>query len=791
MGKFSAAAALVLGSAMAGMGWAQSLPHPGGQRAGKAPAQAAGTGAKLGLEDQELQKALREQQTALASGDAARIQQTSLMLHAVALRRLAAVALARGDSARATELYRHSLAIVPSIEARLELASVLLRSGDPRGAADEALTATEMDPANAAAWAVRGGALRAAKREKDAVVALEQSMHLRPMPDVAYALGSTLLQLHEKAKADAVFAQILKASGDDAIWYVEIGDAYRETEYLPDAVKAFEEAIRRDPRVLHGQFFLGLTYLQMNQWGPNSQSFNHLREAVRLAPKDYVSNFYLGALESTDGSDLASSDRHLRAAAEADGTQPEVWLYLGLNANREHRTDEARADLRKAIDLTGKDESRNNYQVRRAYFALGRILVNDGQRQEGAKLLAKYSAAEQAAVAESGAGIRGRVVAGEQTPATAGMSVSALPPLKKDEAAAASPATDPVKLPPEQERTLAVREAALRHVLATSGNDLGTAEAREQRYAEALATFTEAAGWETPAMPALLRNEGAAAFRLGRYDVAASALERYFSRQGGEASTEATDERARVMLAMSEFSTEHFREASAAFAKAGTATLADPRAAYSWAYSLAHIGQAQEANRLATDLAARDLPIEQRMLVCHLFVDTENYEGSAACYRRAYTQDSSVRLAHYEVGEALVRLDRAAEAVPELRAELQLSPDDANVQYALAYALLQLSQKDEAQRMLERIATEHPEQAEAQYQLGKLLLEQSKVPEAIAHLEASERASAAAPGGTPDYVHYQLGTAYRKAGRSAEGDKELALYREIKDRKRAGATSRE
>ncbi len=740
-------------------------------------------------EGKELQQALAAQGQALTNGDAAKIQQTSLHLHAVALRQLAAETMARGDTALAAEFCRQSLAIEPAMQGRLELASVLLRSGDTKGAADEALTATEMDPTNATAWAVRGGALRAGKREKDAVVAFEQSMRLRPMPDVAYALGSTLLQVHEKAKADAVFAQILKASGNDAIWYVEIGDAYREAEYFPEAAKAFQEAIRRDPRVPHGEFFLGLTDLQMNQWGPNSESFRHMREAVRLAPKEYVSNFYLGALESTDGSDLSSSDQHLRAAAAADGTQPEVWIYLGLNANREHRTEEAKAELRKAIELTGKDESRNSYQVRRAYFALGRILVNEGQRDEGAKLLAKYSAAEQAAVAQSGATIRDRVAVGNETPATVGMSVGTLPPLKGDDAAARDGAATRPKLPPDQERAFSARDAALRHVLATSGNDLGTAEAREQRFAEALATFTEAAQWETPAMPALLRNEGTAAFRVGRYEEAATALGRYFERHGSGA--EAGDDRARMMLAMSEFSTGHFREASAAFGQARTAAMADTRAGYSWAYSLAHTGQAQEANRLATELAGRDLPIEQRMLVCHVFVDTEDYEGSADCYRRAYAQDSTVRLAHYEVGEALVRLDRAAEAVPELRAELQLSPDDANVQYSLAYALLQMSQKEEAQRLLERIAAGHPEQAEAQYQLGKLLLEQGKLPEAIGHLEASEQASGAGPGGTPDYVHYQLGTAYRKAGRSAEAEKELTLYREIKDRKRAGATSRE
>ena len=245
------------------------------------------------------------------------------------------------------------------------------------------------------------------------------------------------------------------------------------------------------------------------------------------------------------------------------------------------------------------------------------------------------------------------------------------------------------------------------------------------------------------------------------------------------------------MLAMSQFSTEQFASAARSFAAVPVAAKADSRTAYAWALSLARTGQAQEANRIASELTAKELPIDQRMLVCHVFVDTEDYEGSAACYRRAYAEDATVPLAHFQVGEALVRLDRAGEAVPELQAELRLSPEDANVQYALAFALLQMSRKDEAKPMLEGIVAAHPEQAEAQYQLGKLLLEEGKMPEAIGHLEAAERASSAAPGGTPDYVHYQLGTAYRKAGRAADAEKELTLYREIKDRKRAGTTSRE
>ena len=444
-----------------------------------------------------------QQHSALAGGDPAQIAAKSKTLHAVALRELAQVFVARGDAGGAIDLYRQSLALSPSLSGHLELASALLRSGAAKAAADEALTATEMDPQSAAAWAVRGGALRADKREADAVVALRESLRLHGNADVAYALGTTLLALHEQEQADNIFQKLLTASGNAAIWYVEVGDAYREADYIPQALAAFQEAIRRDPRVPHAEFFLGITYLERNEWGPNSESFRHLREAVRLAPRDYVSNFYLGALESTDGSDLASSDRHLRTAAEVDPSQPEVWLYLGLNANREHRTADAKTDLRKTIDLTGRDESRNNYQVRKAYFALGRLLVADGDRVEGSKLLARYSAAEQAAVAESGAKIQGQAAGQDGSskfPARlesgmlagrTGVEDLASNGGLQQKSASDSQRPSVERMTAKEQQALTAREAALRHVLATSGNDLGTAEAREQHYPEALATFEE------------------------------------------------------------------------------------------------------------------------------------------------------------------------------------------------------------------------------------------------------------------------------------------------------------
>jgi predicted Zn-dependent protease len=237
------------------------------------------------------------------------------------------------------------------------------------------------------------------------------------------------------------------------------------------------------------------------------------------------------------------------------------------------------------------------------------------------------------------------------------------------------------------------------------------------------------------------------------------------------------------MLGFSQFNQGHFDAAAEAFGSARSASMADDRAAYSWAFSLARTGKAQDANSIANELVARSLPTEILSLVCHLYVDSENYNGSLDCYRKVYAQDPGLLLAHFEAGQALVHLDRPQEAVAELQEEKKLQPDNPDVEYALDYALLQSSKKDEAQQRLAALVSKHPEHAAAQYQLGKLLLDEGNVAEAVEHLEASERADDSA-----DYVHYQLGAAYRKANRSEDAEREFKVYREMKDKKRASAT---
>jgi Flp pilus assembly protein TadD len=121
--------------------------------------------------------------------------------------------------------------------------------------------------------------------------------------------------------------------------------------------------------------------------------------------------------------------------------------------------------------------------------------------------------------------------------------------------------------------------------------------------------------------------------------------------------------------------------------------------------------------------------------------------------------------------------------VPELQTELNVSPNDPDIQFNLAYALLETSQRDKANALLRSITTEHPEYPQAQYQLGKNLLEDGKVDEAVTHLEIAAKLDPES-----DYIHYQLQLAYRRAGRKEDADREAQIYKDIKARKREQAT---
>jgi tetratricopeptide (TPR) repeat protein len=339
---------------------------------------------------------------------------------------------------------------------------------------------------------------------------------------------------------------------------------------------------------------------------------------------------------------------------------------------------------------------------------------------------------------------------------------------------AAAPSTSALKsakLTPAQLLRGKMQEKRLRQILGTSYNDLGAAEARQQKYLQALIHFHEAERWSA-STPGLMRNIGLAAAKVGDNVEAARALKIVVKH-------DPKDRVASALLAISLFATERYAEAAQVFGTLGDAALTDPNMAYAWAFSLAHTNQPKQAREILGKLTSQQMTAEMLVSVGEVYNHLGDYEHALTSFRKAIQQDPSIKKAHDDAGSALIRLDRPAEAVPELQAELKLNPDEPDTHYRLAYALLQTGQEEQAIEVLRTLIAAHPNHARGRYDLGKELLETCKTEEAIQNLEVAARLD-------PEraYVHYQLQSAYRKAARTSDADRELQLYRQIKERDR-------
>jgi len=734
---------------------------------------------------QELQKRIDAQRLAAKSGEPSAVETASRQVAALALQQMAALRSVEHAWPQAAELYRQSLALEDNPETRMGLATAALYAGHSDQALAEIDKLLTIDARSAQAWHIKGNILTANQDYRSASEALARSFELKHDVNVQFALGMALLNLKEKEKAAAVFRAMLEAYGDRAIWHVVFGGAYRDTKYPDDAIREFRRAIALDPKAPHVHLFLGLTLLEQNYWGPSPEILREFAEEINQYPDDYYGNYNLGVLQMEQGQP-APSNQHLLIAAKSQPTNPDPWLYLGLNAYKSNDYPTARQYLLKTVELTGEDQARNNFQIRRGYIALGRILVAEGKKEEadqyftkakalGAKSMELSSEAISSAMSEGGMHSSPGVMPSLAQPQNANSASQESAPVDPTERPDPSTLTD-VQLSPTQLKDVQARENQLSAVLSTTYNDWGTAEARQKDYASALSHFHAAEKWDD-STPGLMRNVGLAALRLGDQKEAARAFQLAVEK-------DPKDQLANAMLGMSLFSAQRYADAAKAFNNAGEGVYRDPRMAYAWAFSLVRINDLTKAVEVLNRLNAQPLPTEMAIGVGDLYNQTGDYEDALKVFRKVIQQDPSTPRAHYYAGEALIHLDRPTEAIPEFQEELKLTPDDPNVQYHLAFAMLQTSQKDEAFKLLQKIVTAHPDHAQAQYQLGKAQLDADQYQAAIEHLEAAARLDP-----SKDYIPYQLQSAYRKAGRTADADAELKIYRDMKEKKREPGNS--
>src|SRR6185437_9113735 len=481
---------------------------------------------------QEMNSRIGAMHAALSSGDSQLIRTANERVLAFALKQMAELRLIEHAYPQGIDLYQQSISYedVPASHSRLALA--FLQARHPDDALSEAEKVIYSDPNNAIAWRIEGNAWMQRRDYKKAEEALAHSLKLKGDVATAYQLAMAFLNDKQKDKADLVFKDILSNLSDSAEVRLSIGRAYRDADYTDDAEREFRKAISLNPDLPYAHYYLALLLLIRNEWFPTPETRTLIDAELKINPHEYVANFLAGMFASGDKR-LDDSDRYLSIAAKGFPEWAEVPLYLGLNAYSRSDYKSAETLLQKAIDLTGKDESRGDYQIRRAYIALGRIMLATGRKQESEKYFQKSRELLQDALAFSQQSVAKFISAqgGE-------VGMGAVAPLldKKDQQEQGPDVTfaDPSApiaasdlaqsgLSDEERNAARQEEEYLRKILGSSFNDIGSSEARQGEFAAALKDFRQAERWN-PNIPGLARNLGIAAFRVQEYRDSARTL---------------------------------------------------------------------------------------------------------------------------------------------------------------------------------------------------------------------------------------------------------------------------
>lgn len=719
------------------------------------------------------------------SGNAPAVALANERLIAAALRQFAQLRSVEKAYPQAIELYNLSLNFEDSAETRIGLAITNFQAGH----LDEAIRLAESlhvaDPGNVNADQVLG---RAFMQKGDYAKAVEPLTRVAiAKPEIAnwYSLAICLLQTRQpedKLRAAKVFEEMQKSAGDSGSLHVLFGRAYRDAEDMPSAVREFERAVAIDPKTPHAHYFLGLAQLALNEWKPTPGVESEFQLEAKYYPKDYLANYMLGFLASGERR-YEESNHYLTIASELNPDAPEPFLYLGLNAYAQDDMKLSEQMLRKAVLLTGQDEARSNYQIRRAYVDLGRILSKDGRKEESEVFLTKARELQDKTMEQSQQSIASIAVAGGGGMAAAVVPISrqeeneAAPLLgnKADPFARIDPASAAVaSLTPKQRAAVEDQERYLRSVLGLAYNDLATSEAIRQEYRRALSFYKQAEQWDS-SLPGLDKNLGQCAYRTGDYPEAIRGLAAALTKQPEANSI-------RAMLGMSYFAMDRYTEAAGTFAPLGERGMRDSLTGYTWAASLARIGDMKKATEVLTAFASEPRSNDTLLLIGQLWTEIGDYAAATTTLHRALQSDPSLLKAHFYAGLAYIRWEHWPEAVKEFQDELVLAPADPDAQYHLGFVYLQQSKIDQASVLFNEVLAAHPNYANAQYQMGKILLDRGQTKDAVIHLEA-----AASLSPQVDYMHYQLQAAYRKEDRIVDADRELDIYKQLKAKSRERA----
>jgi tetratricopeptide (TPR) repeat protein len=151
-------------------------------------------------------------------------------------------------------------------------------------------------------------------------------------------------------------------------------------------------------------------------------------------------------------------------------------------------------------------------------------------------------------------------------------------------------------------------------------------------------------------------------------------------------------------------------------------------------------------------------------------------------FRAALAGRADIHGVHYALGQLYLEAGDYEKAEAEFRAEAQLAPGSAAAAYKLGLVLANLGRTAEALAEFRRADTLQPGMPETLLELGKLLAASGDASSAERYLKqvlSAERDTALAQA-----AHFDLARVYRKLGRTAEAEREMKAFQELRARRK-------
>jgi tetratricopeptide (TPR) repeat protein len=581
---------------------------------------------------QTLQQQYDKAQSLQSSGDMEQAAFAYKLFIASAVDELAGDRQKLGDKPLAARRFEEAYALRPNDEDLLlrtaqaerdaghlprakELAAKLLAT-QPKAAEAHALNASIL---------ARSGETDAPIKEYEAAVALDPSL------ENGFALAKAYLAKKDDKSAASLFSEMQASTGDTAAIHMDIGRAYGEAGYPDQAIVEFKKALAKDSTLPGLHYSLGASYLLSMGEIDFPQAAAEFHKELALHPDDFLSHSQLGYIALT-GHNYPEAEKELRRASEINPRDPDTLLSLGQLYVDTNRPTDAEPVLRQSIALT-TNLSRNHYQVQRAHYLLGRVLLETGRAQDArAEMQTSTDLLKLATLENQGKS------AEEIAAADAGSRILSKP---------VSPLLDPQALSAIEDR-----EKHLSPAIADSYNNLGAITASDKDFPAAVYAFQKAAEWN-PGLEGIDYNLGRAAYSAKDYATAVAPLGRYLQQNPG-------DVWFRSALGVSLFMTGKY-QASIDILRPMEASL-------------------QSVPPLATIYAAG-------------LVETGDLANGIARLQQLESAAPDKPELHRMLGKAYLTSGDKTRAEQELRAALRLDPSDTDTQHRLKELELTQAQK--------------------------------------------------------------------------------------------------